>query len=181
MSPAGRCFIVRETELGSGAWWRSRLGVFQARAVHTGAGREERERGPSWRCGAPGTHWQAVALVPSPVCYFQLLCRLSETSFAQTLPGQSQHFSLLSGSRPPGVRRRYWLRGGRECGQGQGLQRSPLNLVENRPGRGALSYGGGENLVTEPTFLFALAARKLGNTSGPTLENFYTLTFLVCV
>ena len=83
--------------------------MLQARAVHTGAGREERERGPSWRCGAPGTHWQAVALVPSPVCCFQLLCRLSETSFAQTLPGQSQHFSLLSGPRPPGVRRRYWL------------------------------------------------------------------------
>ena len=40
---------------------------------------------------------------------------------------------------------------------------------------------GGKNLVTEPTFPFALAARKLGNTSGPTLENFYTLTFLVCV
>lgn len=98
--------------------------------------------GSQLEVGAPGTHWQAVALVPSPVCCFQLLCRLSETSFAQTLPGQSQHFSLLSGPRPPGVRRRYWLRGGRECGQGQGLQQSPLNLVENRPGRGALSSGG---------------------------------------
>ena len=40
---------------------------------------------------------------------------------------------------------------------------------------------GKKNLVTEPTFLFALAARKLANTFGPTLENFYTLTFLMCV
>lgn len=65
------------------------------------------DEGPSWRRGAPGTHWQAVALVPSPVCCLQLLYRLSETSFAQTLPGQSQRF-LVCSLDSPGVRLIYW-------------------------------------------------------------------------
>lgn len=52
----------------------------------------KRQRVPAGGSGLPGTHSWAVAVVSSPLCCLQLLRRLSETSFAQTLPGQSGGF-----------------------------------------------------------------------------------------
>lgn len=51
------------------------------------------EQGVAHRQGrgaAGGGQLAAVAVAPSPVSRLQLPCRLSATSFAQTLPGQSQ-------------------------------------------------------------------------------------------